>query len=66
MVSMNPPPNKDDWAKAQQRKINKPIDTDTLIWARNRLMRLEVESRWDDRISLFEEFFPNDAVIPQF
>ena len=63
---MNPPPKKDDWAKAQQRKINKPIDTDTLIWARNRLMRLEVESRWDDRISLFEEFFPNDAVIPQF
>ena len=42
-----------------------PIDVDTLMWVRNRLMRLEVEARWADRICVFEEFFPNDAIIPR-
>ena len=51
--------------KAQQHKIHKPIDVDTLMWVRNRLMRLEVEARWADRICVFEEFFPNDAIIPR-
>mgnify|MGYP004261644271 CR=1 FL=1 len=27
--------------------------------------RLEVEARWADRICVFEEFFPNDAIIPR-
>ena len=57
--------SKDDWVKAQHHKVNKPIDVDTLLWVRQRLMRLEVESRWADRISLFEEFFPNDAMVPR-
>ena len=57
--------NKDGWARAQQRKVNQPIDLDTLMWVRNRLMSLEVEMRWADRICLFEEFFPNDALIPR-
>jgi len=57
--------SKDGWARAQQRKVNQPIDLDTLMWVRNRLMRLEVEMRWADRICLFEEFFPNDALIPR-
>jgi len=26
---------------------------------------LEVEARWADRICVFEEFFPNDAIIPR-
>ena len=63
--SMNSSQNKDDWVKAQQHKFNKPIDVDTLMWVRNRLMRLEVEARWADRICVFEEFFPNDAIIPR-
>ena len=57
--------SKDDWVKAQHHKVNKPIDVDTLLWVRQRLMRLEVESRWADRICLFEEFFPNDAMVPR-
>jgi hypothetical protein len=24
-----------------------------------------VEARWADRICVFEEFFPNDAIIPR-
>ena len=50
----------------RDRKIHKPIDVDTLIWVRQRLMRLEVEMRWADRICVFEEFFPNDAIKPEF
>ena len=42
--------------QAQRRKFNQPIDLDTLLWVRNRMMRLEVEARWADRIRLFEEF----------
>ena len=61
---MNSSQSKDDWVKAQQYKFHKPIDVDTLMWVRNRLMRLEVEARWADRICVFEEFFPNDAIIP--
>ena len=45
--------------------MNQQIDLETLMWVRNRLMRLEVEMRWADRICLFEEFFPNDALIPR-
>jgi hypothetical protein len=62
---MNSAQSKDDWVKAQQHKFHKPIDVDTLMWVRNRLMRLEVEARWADRICVFEEFFPNDAIIPR-
>ena len=62
---MNSSQSKDDWVKAQQHKFHKPIDVDTLMWVRNRLMRLEVEARWADRICVFEEFFPNDAIIPR-
>ena len=62
---MQLPQNKGDWVRAQQRKLNQPIDLDTLLWVRNRMMRLEEESRWADRIRLFEEFFPNDAMIPR-
>ena len=62
---MNSSQSQDDWVKAQQHKFNKPIDVDTLMWVRNRLMRLEVEARWADRICVFEEFFPNDAIIPR-
>ena len=62
---MNGSQSKDDWVKAQQHKFRKPIDVDTLMWVRNRLMRLEVEARWADRICVFEEFFPNDAIIPR-
>ena len=62
---MNPSQNRDDWVRTQRQKVNKPIDVDTLMWVRNRLMRLEVEMRWADRICLFEEFFPNDALIPR-
>ena len=40
---MNSAQSKDDWVKAQQHKFHKPIDVDTLMWVRNRLMRLEVE-----------------------
>ena len=58
--------NKDDWVRAQKQKIHKPIDVDTLMWVRHRLMRFEVEMRWADRICVFEEFFPNDAITPQF
>ena len=65
MPAMNSSQSKDDWVKAQQHKFNKPIDVDTLMWVRNRLMRLEVEARWADRICVFEEFFPNDAIIPR-
>ena len=35
------------------------------MWVRHRLMRFEVEMRWADRICVFEEFFPNDAITPQ-
>ena len=65
LVVMNSAQSKDDWVKAQQYKFHKPIDVDTLMWVRNRLMRLEVEARWADRICVFEEFFPNDAIIPR-
>ena len=65
LVAMNSSQSKDDWVKAQQHKFHKPIDVDTLMWVRNRLMRLEVEARWADRICVFEEFFPNDAIIPR-
>ena len=65
LASMNSSQSKDDWVKAQQHKFHKPIDVDTLMWVRNRLMRLEVEARWADRICVFEEFFPNDAIIPR-
>ena len=61
---MNSFQSKDDWVRAQKHKVNKPIDVDTLMWVRRRLMRFEVEMRWADRICLFEEFFPNDAMIP--
>lgn len=63
--AMNSSQNRDDWVRAQHHKFNKPIDVDTLMWVRNRLMRLEVEARWADRICVFEEFFPNDAIIPR-
>ena len=62
---MNSSQSKDDWVKAQQHKFHKPIDVDTLMWVRNRLMRLEVEARRADRSCVFEEFFPNDAIIPR-
>ena len=62
---MNSSQSKDDWVKAQQHKFHKPIDVDTLMWVRQRLMRFEVEMRWADRICVFEEFFPNDAISPQ-
>ena len=62
---MHHPDNQWDWVQAQRRKFNQPIDLDTLLWVRNRMMRLEVEARWADRIRLFEEFFPNDAMIPR-
>ena len=65
LAAMNSSQSKDDWVKAQQHKLHKPIDVDTLMWVRNRLMRLEVEARWADRICVFEEFFPNDAIIPR-
>ena len=65
LAGMNSSQNKDDWVKAQKHKFHKPIDVDTLMWVRNRLMRLEVEARWADRICVFEEFFPNDAIIPR-
>ena len=65
LEAMNSSQSKDDWVKAQQHKFHKPIDVDTLMWVRNRLMRLEVEARWADRICVFEEFFPNDAIIPR-
>ena len=65
LAAMNSSQSKDDWVKAQQHKFHKPIDVDTLMWVRNRLMRLEVEARWADRICVFEEFFPNDAIIPR-
>ena len=65
LAAMNSSQSKDDWVKAQHHKFHKPIDVDTLMWVRNRLMRLEVESRWADRICVFEEFFPNDAIIPR-
>ena len=65
LAAMNSSQNKDDWVKAQKHKFHKPIDVDTLMWVRNRLMRLEVEARWADRICVFEEFFPNDAIIPR-
>ena len=64
-ATMNSSQSKDDWVKAQRHKFHKPIDVDTLMWVRNRLMRLEVEARWADRICVFEEFFPNDAIIPR-
>ena len=64
--SMNSYQNKDDWIRAQKQKVHKPIDVDTLMWVRHRLMRFEVEMRWADRICVFEEFFPNDAITPQF
>lgn len=62
---VNPSSNKDDWVKTQRRKYNQPIDIDSLMWVRNHLTRLEAEKRWADRISVFEEFFPNDAIIPR-
>jgi len=62
---MQLPQNKGDWVRAQQRKLNQPIDLDTLLWVRNQMRRLEVEARRADRIRLFEEFFPNDAMIPR-
>ena len=62
---MNSSQSQDDWVKAQRHKLHKPIDVDTLMWVRNCLMRLEVEARWADRICVFEEFFPNDAIIPR-
>ena len=64
--SMNSYQNKDDWIRVQKQKVHKPIDVDTLMWVRHRLMRFEVEMRWADRICVFEEFFPNDAITPQF
>jgi hypothetical protein len=65
LSSMNSYQNKDDWVRAQKQKVHKPIDVDTLMWVRHRLMRFEVEMRWADRICVFEEFFPNDAITPQ-
>ena len=62
---MNSSKSKDDWVKAQHHKLHKPIDLDTLMWVRNRLMRVEVEARLADRICVFEEYFPNDAIIPR-
>ena len=62
---VNPSSNKDDWVKTQRRKYNQPIDIDSLMWVRNHSTRLEAEKRWADRISVFEEFFPNDAIIPR-
>ena len=62
---MNSHQNKDDWVRAQKQKVHKPFDVDTLMWVRHRLMRFEVEMRWADRICVFEEFFPNDAITPQ-
>ena len=64
--SMNSSQNKDDWIRVQKQKVHKPIDVDTLMWVRHRLMRFEVEMRWADRICVFEEFFPNDAITPHF
>ena len=64
-LPMNAFQNRDEWIRSQRHKVNKPIDVDTLMWVRNRLMRLEVEARWSDRICLFEEFFPNDAMVPR-
>ena len=64
--SINSYQNKDDWVRAQKQKVHKPIDVDTLMWVRHRLMRFEVEMRWADRICVFEEFFPNDAIKPEF
>ena len=65
LSSMNSYQNKDDWVRAQKQRVHKPIDVDTLMWVRHRLMRFEVEMRWADRICVFEEFFPNDAITPQ-
>ena len=36
---MNSAQSKDDWVSAAH-KFHKPIDVDTLMWVRNRLMRL--------------------------
>ena len=63
---MNSAQSKDDWVKAQQHKFHKPIDVDTLMWVRNRLMRLEVEARWADRICVFEEFSPTTRSFRAF
>ena len=48
----------------RRAEIHKPIDVDTLIWVRQRLMRLEVECA--GRIICVFEFFPNDAIKPDF
>ena len=62
---MNRSQSKGEWVKAQQHKFHKPIGVDTLRWVRKHLMCLEVEACWADRICVFEEFFPNDAIIPR-
>ena len=65
LVVMNSAQSKDDWVKAQRHKFHKPIDVDTLMSVRNRLRRLELAARWAERICVFEDFFPNDAIIPR-
>lgn len=60
---MNSAQNKDDQIRSLDRRVYKPIAVDSLIWLRKRLLQLETEMRWEDRLSLFEEFFPNDAMV---
>ena len=60
---MNSAQNKDDLVRSLERRAYKPIAVDSLIWLRKRLLQLETEMRWEDRLSLFEEFFPNNAMV---
>ena len=62
-LGMNSAQNKDDLVRSLQRMAYKPIAVDSLIWHRKRLLQLEKDMRWEDRVSLFEEFFPNDAMV---
>jgi len=60
---MNSAQNKDDLIRSLQRMAYKPIAVDSLIWHKKRLLQLEKDMRWEDRLSLFEEFYPNDAMV---
>ena len=62
-LAMNSAQNKDDLVRSLQRTAYKPIAVDSLIWHKKRLLQLEKSMRWEDRLSLFEEFYPNDAVM---
>ncbi len=54
----------DEWLESIQFAFNKPLDIDSVIWAKGQLRLLEVRGHYANRIAVFEEFFPEDNYQP--